>query len=182
MDDGALSYRRYLDGDQEAFDEIIALFRDSMILFINGYVRNISIAEDIAMDVFAELIFHKKRYNFKSSLKTYMFSIARNKSIDYVRKNKRYAQSEMDENYISDLSDLTESVIKKDNRRILHKSIDGLKEDYKTVIYLLYFEELSYDEIACVMHKSKKQIDNLAYRAKKELKLILEKEGIEYAE
>ena len=182
MDNGASSYRRYLEGDQSAFDEIIMAYRESLTLFINGYVRNISTAEDIAMEVFAELIFHKRRYNFKSSLKTYVFSVARNKSIDHLRRNKKYSDFEANEKYFSELQDLTENVIKKEEQRAVHKALDDLKEDYRTVLYLIFFEDLSYDEIAKVMKKNKKQIDNLAYRAKISLRDRLEKEGIKSAQ
>ena len=61
----------------------------------------------------------------------------------------------------------------------LRTALNGLREDYRTILHLLYFEELSYEQAAKVMKKSRKQIDNLAYRAKLALKVRLEKEGME---
>ena len=56
----------------------------------------------------------------------------------------------------------------------------GLNHDYYQVLYLMYFEDLDTEGIAVVMHKSKRQIGDLIYRAKKSLKSILEKAGFHY--
>ncbi|MCR5485088.1 MAG: RNA polymerase subunit sigma-24, partial [Clostridiales bacterium] len=85
MDNGASSYRRFLEGDNDAFTEIVKLYRENLIFFINRYVHDLDSAEDISEDVFVELLVHKHRYNFKTSFKTYLFSIARHKAIDHVR-------------------------------------------------------------------------------------------------
>ena len=68
MDNGASSYRRFLDGDESAFDEIMKELFDNLVFFINRYVNDIHTAEDIAIDAFADLIVHRRRYNFKVTL------------------------------------------------------------------------------------------------------------------
>ena len=90
MDNGASSYRRFIDGDKSAFEEIIDLYRESLILFIYRYTGDLEAAEDLAGDVFVELIIHPGRYRFRSSFKTYIFSIGRNKAVDYIRKIEKY--------------------------------------------------------------------------------------------
>ena len=80
MDNGASSYRRYLDGEEAAFEQIVKDYFDSLIGFIDSYVHDVSAAEDIAIDTFSDLIVHKHRYNFRVSLKTYLFMIGRNSS------------------------------------------------------------------------------------------------------
>ena len=77
MDNGASSYRRFLDGDKNAFDEILDLYRESLIFFINRFVHNLDTAEDLAADSFAELLVNPKRFNFSCSLKTYLFTSLR---------------------------------------------------------------------------------------------------------
>ena len=54
-----------------------------------------------------------------------------------------------------------------------------LKEEYRIALHLIYFEEMSYEEAGKVMHKSRKQIENYAYRARNALKSILEQEGFQ---
>ena len=64
--------------------------------------------------------------------------------------------------------------LREESARQLHCALNGLREEYRTVLHLLYFEELSYEEAAKVMKKSRKQIDNLVNRAKQALKARLE--------
>ena len=61
MDNGASSYRRFLAGDETAFDEILDLYRENLIFFINRFVRDTAAAEDLAIDAFLELLVHKNR-------------------------------------------------------------------------------------------------------------------------
>ena len=89
MDNGESSYRRFLDGDNNAFGEVVDIYKDSLIFFINRYVHNFAVAEELAQDVFVELLLHKRRYNFKTSLKTYIFTIGRNLAVSYIRKCAR---------------------------------------------------------------------------------------------
>ena len=70
MDCGASSYRRYLDGEEAAFDEVMeGLFRN-LVFFIDRYVRDVHEAEDLAMDTMTELLLHPKGFDFRVSLKT----------------------------------------------------------------------------------------------------------------
>ncbi len=85
MDNGASSYRRFLEGDEGAFDEIMERYRDSLIFFIHRYVQDIHAAEDIAIDVFADLIVHPYRYNFKVQFKTYLFMLGRSRALNYIK-------------------------------------------------------------------------------------------------
>ncbi len=175
MDNGESSYRRFLDGDESAFREILDMYSENLIFFINRYVNNISIAQELSEDVFVEILLHKKRYNFKTSLKTYLFTIGRNKAVSYLRRCARkpeyayeYIENEADRKNIED------EFIKKEQERELHKALERLNEDYKTVLHLVYFENMSADETASVMKKNKKQIENLLYRAKQALRKELE--------
>ncbi len=178
MDNGESSYRRFLDGDEGAFGEILDMYSENLIFFINRYVGNVAIAQELSEDVFVELLIHKRRYNFKTSLKTYIFTIGRNKAVSYLRRCARKPECAYE--YIeleSDRTNLEDEFIKREQERELHNAINTLNEDYKTVLHLIYFEEMSYDEAARVMKKNKKQIENLAYRARQALKKQLVKEA-----
>lgn len=177
MDNGESSYRRFLDGDESAFREILDMYSENLIFFINRYVNNISVAQELSEDVFVDVLLHKHRYNFKTSLKTYLFTIGRNKAVSYVRRCTRrpeyayaYIENEADRKNIED------EFLKKEQEIQLHRALERLNEDYKTVLHLVYFEEMSNDDAARVMKKNKKQIENLLYRAKQALKKELESE------
>ena len=76
--------------------------------------------------------------------------------------------------------DLEEKYIKKQELIVLHRAIQELLPQYNEVLNLAYFEELSIAEIAGIMNKTVKQVNNLLYRAKSALKEKLEKEGFYY--
>ena len=125
MDNGAASYRRFIDGDQEAFGEIVDLYRENLIFFIHRYVNDLDTAEDLAEDAFVELIVHPERFEGKSSLKTFLFAIARNKAVDWLRKHKRMKPVPLDEiGEIADLRTLEQAVAAEDRKRRLSTGTD----------------------------------------------------------
>ena len=91
MDNGASSYRRFLNGDQSAFDEIMQELFHGLVFFINRYVQDIHTAEDLAIDTFSDLLVHRYRYNFKVSLKTYLFMVGRSRALDYIKTSQSVA-------------------------------------------------------------------------------------------
>ena len=179
MDNGASSYRRFLDGDESAFDEIMKELFRSLVFFIDRYVHDIHTAEDIAIDTFSDLVVYKHRYNFKVTLKTYLFMIGRSRALDYIKHRKVIDVVELSEaqNLPDDEKTLEEIVLADERKRAVNAAVAKLPEDMRVVIHLIYFEEMTYDEAAKVMKKNRKQVDNLLYRAKKELRIILGKDG-----
>ncbi len=177
MINGESSYRRFLSGDESAFDEIMINYRDSLTFFINRFVNDYGTAEDIAIDVFMYIIVHPNRYNFKVSLKTYLFMLGRSRAIDFLRKKKRRNETSFDGGENGLHYDFQFLVEKKEKDKILFEAIEKLPQNMKTAIYLVYFEQLSYKETATVMKKTVKQVDNLIYRGKKELSALLGKDG-----
>lgn len=179
-DDGAELYRSFLSGDGAAFDRIIEIYHDSLIHYIYGLIHNIADAEDIAEDVFCELLVHRGRFTFKSSLKTYLFSIAKNKSVDLVRKSRHLSDKEFEEGteQIEDLRSLEEEVISGDEARVVRDVLGEINPDYAEILRLTYFYGFSGDEISHITGKTKRQIANLLYRGKASMKAALEKRGV----
>ena len=78
---------------------------------------------------------------------------------------------------------LVEEVIRtKERNRILHLCMSELNQAYREVLYLVYFEDMSYRQAAEVMNKNIKQVTNLVFRGKESLRKLLEREGISNAE
>lgn len=178
MDNAACSYRRFLEGEERAFDEIIKELFDPLVFFIHRYVQDIHTAEDIAIDAFSDLVVHRHRYNFKVTLKTYVFMLGRSRALNYIKHHSRMATVALDglENTLS-ANELPEEVLLADEqKRAVHAALAALPEEMRAAVHLVYFEELSYEEAARVMKKNKKQIDNLLYRAKALLRTTLNKE------
>lgn len=179
MDNGACSYRRFLDGDESAFNDIMEQLFCKLVFFIDSYVHDIHAAEDIAIDTFSDLIVHKHRYNFKVTLKTYLYMIGRSRALDYIKHRKIINFTELKEaqNLTDDGRILEEKILADERKRIINSAMSKLPDDMRAAVHLVYFEELTYKETAKVMKKNIKQIDNLLYRAKKELRNILGEEG-----
>lgn len=179
MDNGACSYRRFLDGDESAFNDVMEQLFCKLVFFIDSYVHDIHAAEDIAIDTFSDLIVHKHRYNFKVTLKTYLYMIGRSRALDYIKHRKIINFTELKEaqNLTDDGRILEEKILADERKRIINSAMSKLPDDMRAAVHLVYFEEMTYKETAKVMKKNIKQIDNLLYRAKKELRNILGEEG-----
>ena len=179
MDNGASSYRRFLNGDESAFDDVMKELFDNLVFFVDRYVHDIHAAEDIAIDAFSDLVVNKHRYNFKVTLKTYLFMLGRSRALNYIKHRKVINFVELTEadNISAEQETLEEIILADERKRIVNNALNSLTDDMRVVVHLIYFEDLSYDEAAKVMKKNRKQVDNLLYRAKKELRIILGKDG-----
>ena len=184
MDKGTEYYRQFLKGDGEVFSKILDLYRDKRIFFINRTVNNLSVAEEIAADAFSELLFNPGRYNFKVSLKTYIFAIAHHKMVSYIRRNSRFTMVSLEDVTPKSLeyAEFEEELFMEERKRTCHEALYKLPKDYRTVLHLLYFEDMTYEEAAKVMGKNIKQVTNLAYRGRNAMRVILEQGGFVYEE
>ncbi|WP_455718490.1 RNA polymerase sigma factor, partial [Anaerosporobacter sp.] len=176
-------YKRFIDGDIGGFEELVLEYKDLLIYFLNRYVKDLNIAEDITQDAFVDVYVYKERYNGKASFKTYLFTIGRNKAVDYIRKNK-HMQSAVNIEEQTELSSeenkLIEHVIHNENKELIAHALEKLKEEYARVIILIDFEEFSYKEAAKVLDKTVAQVKVLVHRARKSLRKVLEEEGFTY--
>lgn len=184
MDNGASSYRRYLDGDDNGIAEIVAAYKDGLILYLNGYVENIHTAEELTEDTFFRLVAKKPWFSGRCSFKTWLYTIGRNVAMDHLRRRRRVSETSVEEleNILAEEADLERSCIREEQRRELHRTIRKLNPDYRQILHLVYFEGFSNREAAVILRKSERQVRNLLYRAKQALKAALEKEGFTYEE
>lgn len=181
MDNGASSYRRFLDGDDNGLVEIIRLYNDGLVLYLNSFVNNISVADELSEETFVKIGLKKPHFMGSSSFKTWLYAIGRNVAIDYVRKSSKIGHVSIDDcAELADEETLEKNVLKEEQKIILHKAMRMLKAEYRQVLWLIYFEEFSSKESAKIMKKSVHNIETLAYRARKALKSELEKEGFVY--
>ena len=182
MDNGASSYRRYLDGDDSAFREIVSTYFDNLVFFIDRYVRDHAAAEDIALDVFAYLVVHKHRYRFGVRLKTYLFMLGRSRALDYLRHRSKLRLEPLSEaaELPSEEPTPEELVLADERRRAVNRALSQLDASLRLPVHLVYFEQLSVREAGKVLGKTEKQIYNLLYRAKQQLRSILKEEGDDF--
>ncbi len=166
--------KKFQAGDNESFEKLIIKHRGKALSFAQRYVHDPYEAEDIVQESFADIYVYRERYKNTYSYKTYLFTIIRNKSIDYIRKSKNiYAY----ENYNEKLEATPEEkYLEKEKNNLVRDMVNELRDDYKTIIYLIEYYDFSYDEASKIMGKNLGQIKILVYRARKKLKTMLEKE------
>ena len=183
MDNGASSYRRFLQGDDDGIVEIIRDYKDGLILFLNRYVNNIHIAEELAEDTFFKIVTRKPRFAANGSFKTWLYTIGRNTAINYIRQAKKISDTPVgDIGGYGDECNLEETCLREERKIIVHRALSKINADYGKALYLKYFEDLNNEQIAIVLKKSRRQIENMLYQAKKSLKSELDKEGLHYEE
>lgn len=165
-------------GNKKSFEELVIRHKDKLIYFIYRYVKSIDIAEDLAQDVFVYLLIHKENYDFNYSLKTYLYTIAKSKALNYLKREKRIVA--INENDVYDVQTLEEKVFLNERKNNLKQAMLKLKPEYQNAVYLADIEELSYKEIAEIMQKTESGIKSLIYRARKSLEEIVRKEAGKY--
>ena len=170
-------YKEFINGNKDAFNEIVNRYRDILILFILRYVKNMEIAEDLAQDTFVYVLINKKEYDFKYSLKTYLFTIAKCRSINYIKKQKKNVQ--FSDTNLEDLNSISidESLIRQENREIILNAMTKIKDEYQVLIYLRDIQGFNYKEICKILDKTMAQVKISIYRARKSLEKIIRKEG-----
>ena len=174
-------YCQYLDGDDEGLNALMKKYGDPLTMYIDGYLHDVHEAEELMLDVFAYLFTKKPRIR-DGGFKAYLYKAARHMALRH--KSRRKPLFSLDaltgepEGRL-----LAEEVIRTEERnRILHFCMDEINPDYREVLYLTYFEDMSYAQAAEVTGKTVKQITNMVYRGKESLRRLLEREGITNAE
>lgn len=174
------SYLEFLEGDMNGFERIVLEHKNRLIYFIQKYVKDLDIAEDIAQDVFVYVLIHKVHYDFEYSLKTYLYTIAKSKALNYLKREKKILY--VDEVQVGDIEELEDIVFKNEKVKNLKHAIKKLKPNFQQAIYLADIEGLTYKEIEKIMQKSNASVKVLIHRARKALKEIVKEEAIKYEE
>lgn len=171
MSDDERLYFQFIEGDIDALEKLVVTYRNHLVIFINSYVNDLNDAEDLAEDVFVQLIVKKPSFKRKSDFKTWLFSIARHLSLNFLKKRSKSICCDVTELQSSSIENSPDELfMMNEEKKYLHQKLRSIKIEYRQVIILSYFEEFSNSEIAFIMKKTKRQIENLLYRAKISLK------------
>jgi RNA polymerase sigma-70 factor (ECF subfamily) len=148
-------------GDQRAFTKLLSKYRTSVFCMINRMVKNRDDAEDITMDTFGRVFKVIDEYTPNGSFSSWLFRIAANKAMDFLRANRQKTVSidrnddENDSNNIDYVPDLIgdvknpeEKLISSQRESLLHSFVEQLPEDYKVITLMHYWDDKSYVEIS----------------------------------
>ncbi len=145
----------YFKGDEKSLEILIKRYLKPIYSFIYRYVGNAQEAEDITQETFVKIWRHLKRFDKERSFKTWIFSIAKNASIDFLKKKKamQFSDLERDENTLTerfvDSSPLPSELLEqKDIIGALAKSINKLLPKYRKTLLLRHNDNLTFREIS----------------------------------
>jgi len=178
-------YRRFLEGDHEAFEDFVLMYEDELSHYIYSIVRDYHETEFLTIETFSQMVLNDKKFSGNSSIKTYLFAIGKHLAFQMLRKRSREQHisfEEVAEIITDDEEPLQHALENIENKQYLKETMQELKEEYRAVLILLYFENMSYIQAGHAMNKSEKQIKNLAHRAKIALKAKLTEKGFVYTE
>ena len=161
-------------GDEDAFRKIINLYRDAVLRICIGFTGSQADADDLAQEVFIEIFRSIRKFRGRSKLSTWIYRIAVNKSLNYIRDNRRmHSIADYEDEYIgkhlNNESTPDERMISGDHARALHLALDKLPDAQRTAFILSKYEDMKYQEIAHVMNSSVSRIESLIFRAKRSL-------------
>lgn len=183
--DYKLVRRAIEDADQKAYAELMKNYRDSLYFMLLKMTNNPHDAEDLTIEAFGKAFKKLQQYTPDYAFSTWLFKIASNNCIDFIRKKKKYTFS-IDKNFDEDevgtelagkipsqTLDPEEELVKKQKIKLMHEVVERLKPHYRTLIELRYFKEYSYDEIASELNLPLGTVKAQLFRAREFLYQIL---------
>ncbi len=168
-------------GDRDAYRLLVEKYHVKVIRTCTGFLHSGADAEDIAQEVFIEVFRSVDRFRGDASLSTWIYRIAVNKSLNFLRSSGRRKLFSFltghDDNYLHEInnehasqeSNPEESMIQSDHARILEQALNSLPAKQRTAFVLNKYEDLSYKEIADVMDVSIGSVESLIFRSKQNL-------------
>lgn len=149
-----------IEGNQSAYTDLMKNYRDSLYFMLLKMTNNATDAEDMTIEAFGKAFKSIHLYSPKYAFSTWLFRIATNNAIDFIRKKKQGTLSidksvngdeggpSLSQNLNSGDLDPEEIFVREQKIELMRKVVDRLKPHYKHLIELRYFKEFSYEEIA----------------------------------
>lgn len=164
--------------NKDAFEVLVLRYYREAIRYCLSLIREEAQAQDIVQDCFADIYVQRESYRDSFSFRTFLYTLIKHKSIDYLRKAGRretVCLQELEETgkerVLQDTAGPSpeETYIRKERYREIAEWIGELPEDQRTALCLYALEGRSYQEIAAAMKKSVPQVKISIYRARKKL-------------
>jgi RNA polymerase sigma-70 factor (ECF subfamily) len=147
-------------GDQKAYAELLQRYRESVYFMMMKMCNNKDDAEDLTIEAFGRAFKKLEQYSPDYAFSTWLFKIASNNAIDFLRRKKQkfavsidnksdeYEGADHSQNIKANTLDPEESFIRKQKNSHLRVLVDNLKPKYREMIELFYFQEMSHEEIS----------------------------------
>lgn len=168
--------------NQILLEKIYRAYAEEIYLYLYSLCQNTQAAEDLVQEVFTKalLTLNDQHPNFKA----WLYQVAHNICINYLKKNSRICASldfdQTAQNFAARLNkdeDILDKLLRREKNKLLYISMNQLQSLQKEVLFMIYFAQLKTAEIAKALNLSPENVRVIAYRGRRELRKILEKEG-----
>lgn len=177
--------RRVQRGDREAFAQLVERYKQPIYNFILRTVRDEAEAEDLAQNTFVQVWKSAKRYRVSAKFSTWLYTIARNLSLNELRRRTRHRAESLDAPHpeydeqplrrVKDTSTLAphDEVVRNELFAKVEEAIQDLPENQRTALLLCREEDVSYEEIAKILGVSVSATKSIIHRAREVLRARL---------
>lgn len=185
--DYKLLKRALEENDQRAYADLMTLYRDSIYFMLVKIVKNKDDAEDLTLETFGKAFRYLHKYTPQYAFSTWLFKIAMNNSIDYIRhKNNLPPCVDTDlytcdkeylvNNYTTDdILTPEQAIMEKERYKMLRLAVEQLPPKYRKIVELRYYEDLSYDEISKTLDITLSNVKIQLMRARNMLSQMMDK-------
>ncbi|MCW3804539.1 RNA polymerase sigma-70 factor [Plebeiibacterium marinum] len=168
---GEKLFYRIKRGDVSAFEELFRQFYPSMCVVAKSYVKDDTFSEDIVQEAFIKLWNSKENYNDINSLKSFLYVMVKNLSLNHLRKDalgKKYTK-ELDNSFQNDIS---HKIVEEESYRIIYEAVNNLPNQTRNVMHLS-LKGMQNQDIADNLGISVNTVKTLKYNALKTLRVVL---------
>ena len=179
--------QRAVNGEQKAYAELLSRYRDAIYFLLLKMVNNTDDADDLTIEAFGKAFKSLQQYTPNFAFSTWLFKIATNNCIDFMRKRRggtvisidkaHEGHLEMPIHIHSEELDPEESMISQQKVKLMRDVVQKLKPRYRRLIEMRYFDELSYEEIAEELELPIGTVKAQLFRARELLFNILKSTG-----
>ncbi|MBN2541452.1 RNA polymerase sigma factor [bacterium] len=165
--------QKVIEGDETALNDLIDRYSELVLNTCYGFVRHHEDAEDIAQEVFVQFYSSIHKFRGEAKLSTWLYRIAMNSSIDFLRHQKGRKKREVAD-YRDELESIAtpspeEKLLEKERKTVIQKAVDSLPDKQRKAFVLSKYQELSNKEVAKIMKRSISSVESLLHRAKLKL-------------
>ena len=157
--------RQYLQGDAEAFSEIVERYKNPLYAFLRRFLNRQDLVEDVFQETFLQLYASREKFDLSRPLRPWLFTIAANKAKDALRKMQRH--SSMSIGAIADTSDISiddvlnlfssydvtpdQEASNAETAERVRQIVANMPENLRGILILAYFEQFSYKHMAEIL-------------------------------
>jgi RNA polymerase sigma-70 factor (ECF subfamily) len=173
MDPSSDLVRRCADGDPLAFDCLVREYMNTVLGLAYNYVGNFHTAEDLAQETFVQAFQSISSLRDGNRFKVWLLRIARNKCIDYIRRNPRWLSIDQDQDLHKEVALKTkvDPALDRDDRADFSEAdlltaLNSLRQDYREIFIMKHVDNLSYREIADLLGMTVSAVGEKLYRVR----------------